>query len=85
MQRTNIYLDEHQIQMLDQAASLEGVARAEVIRRLVDRGLQVSDSGLESGLEAIISSFGALSGATSFSRQSDGRQAYLDKMWQVKS
>jgi len=85
MQRTNIYLNDHQIQMLDQAASLEGVARAEIIRRFVDRGLQVSDSSLESDLEAIITSFGTLSDTQSLPRQPDDRQAYLDKMWQVTS
>ena len=42
MQRTNIYLDERQVEALDRLAQTEGVSRAEVIRRLLDRGAIVS-------------------------------------------
>src|SRR5947208_3356242 len=36
IQRTNIYLDERQCELLDRLASEEGVSRAELIWRLLD-------------------------------------------------
>ncbi len=83
MQRTNIYLDEAQLVILDRMAADEGTSRAEVIRRLLDRSLAGGDDDLEADLEAIEDSFGALrdSGSASFERGHDDRAAHLDDIW----
>src|SRR5690606_20503929 len=60
MVRTNIYLEERQTAILDQIASEEGVSRAEIIRRLIDRALAGRDDDLAADLAAIDESFGAL-------------------------
>jgi metal-responsive CopG/Arc/MetJ family transcriptional regulator len=43
MQRTNIYLEERQTAALDRLAADEGVSRAELIRRILDRALRDRD------------------------------------------
>ena len=43
MQRTNIYLEDRQTAVLDRLAAEEGISRAELIRRILDRALQGSD------------------------------------------
>ena len=53
MNRTNIYLDEEQARWLDEAARAQGISRAALIRRLIDRGLEQGDGDLESDLAAI--------------------------------
>ena len=61
MKRTNIYLAEAQSAALDQVAHAQGISRAELIRRLVDRGVAGSDADdLEADLSAIRDSFGVL-------------------------
>ncbi len=40
MQRTNIYLEDRQTAALDRLAAEEGISRAELIRRILDRSLQ---------------------------------------------
>ena len=83
MRRTNIYLDEAQLEALDRMASDEGTSRAEVIRRLLDRSLAGDDSDLAADLEAIEDSFGALSEVTpsASERGHDERAAHLDEVW----
>ena len=39
MQRTNIYLEERQTRALNRLATAAGVSRAEMLRRILDRGL----------------------------------------------
>jgi hypothetical protein len=39
MQRTNIYLEDRQTAALDRLAADEGISRAELIRRIIDRSL----------------------------------------------
>ena len=39
MHRTNIYLQDRQTKALDRLAAAEGLSRAEIIRRLIDRGI----------------------------------------------
>ena len=82
MHRTNIYLDDAQISALDQIATQEGVARAEVVRRLIDRGLGRTGDDATSDLRAIEESFGSVSGAVAAARTPDTRGAYLEALWQ---
>jgi hypothetical protein len=79
MNRTNIYLDEQQAHSLDQAAQAQGISRAALIRRFIDRGLDQGDSGLESDLAAIEASFDVLSSDEQFlERGVDERSRHLD-------
>ena len=80
MQRTNIYLERRQTEALDRLAAAEGVTRAEIIRRLLDRGLEGGDQ-LASDLAAIDASFGAVEDVADFERGEDDRQRHLDALW----
>ena len=81
MNRTNIYLDEEQARSLDEAARVQGVSRAALIRRLIDRGLDQTDGGLESDLAAIDASFDVLSSDEEFlERDVDDRSRHLDNV-----
>lgn len=81
MQRTNIYLDEEQARALDEAARAQGVSRAALIRRLIDRGLDQGDRDVESDLAAIEASFGVLSGdEVAPPRGADERARHLDRV-----
>jgi len=81
MKRTNIYLDERQTEALDRLAAQEGVSRAEVIRRLLDRVLAGSDDSLAADLQAIEQSFGALRDVDAPARGRGGREEHLARMW----
>ena len=81
MKRTNIYLDERQTEALDRLAAQEGVSRAEVIRRLLDRVLAGSDDSLAADLQAIEQSFGALRDLDAPARGRGGREEHLARMW----
>lgn len=59
MYRTNLYLDERQAAALADLARSEGVSRAELVRRLLDRCITESAVDLDSDLVAIEESFGA--------------------------
>ncbi len=61
MTRTTIDLTESQTRLLDEVARSQGMSRAALIRRLIDRGLDQRDGELESDLSAIEDSFGVLS------------------------
>jgi metal-responsive CopG/Arc/MetJ family transcriptional regulator len=79
--RTNIYLDEEQARSLDEAARAQGISRAALIRRLIDRGLNQTDGGLESDLAAIKASFDVLSNDDDFlARGVDERSRHLDNV-----
>jgi metal-responsive CopG/Arc/MetJ family transcriptional regulator len=81
MNRTNIYLDEEQARSLDEIARAQGVSRAALIRRLIDRSLGQSDGDLESDLAAIEASFDVLSGDEDFlGRGADQRSQHLDSL-----
>jgi Ribbon-helix-helix protein, copG family len=54
------HLPRGQTAALDRLAEQEGVSRAELIRRLLDRVLPNTDESLAPDLEAIEASFGAL-------------------------
>jgi hypothetical protein len=81
MKRTNIYLDEEQTAALDRLAEQEGVSRAELIRRLLDRSLANSDDSLVSDLQAIGDSFGAMRDIDDPVRGRSGRNEHLARMW----
>ena len=81
MQRTNIYLDEEQARALDEAARAQGVSRAALVRRLIDRGLGRTDTDRESDLAAIEASFGVVTGHEwSLRRGTDERAEHLDRV-----
>ncbi|MFN8103626.1 MAG: CopG family transcriptional regulator [Acidimicrobiia bacterium] len=84
MQRTNIYLDEGQLRVLDRMAAEEGTSRAELIRRLLDGCLAGGDRDLNADVEAIEASFGALGGFDLPERGSDDRGRHLDRMWSLR-
>ena len=81
MQRTNIYLDERQCDALDRWADDEGISRAELIRRILDRALAGTDDDLERDLEAIRDSFGMLADSQPPDRGPDRRAEHLDRVW----
>ena len=78
MRRTNLYLDDRQTTALDRIARAQGLSRAEVVRRLIDRGLAADPADLDGDLAAIESSFGVLAGAVIPHRAPDQRAAHLD-------
>ena len=83
MRRTNIYLDDAQCIALDRIAATEKTSRAEVVRRMIDRGLSGGDDDLEADLAAIHASAGAL-GKETFNpipRGEDARSRHLDEVW----
>lgn len=81
MHRTNIYLDDDQTSKLDRLAAEEGVSRAEVVRRLIDRGLAGGDDDLVADLGAIDASFGALVEVDFPSREPGERERHLEQIW----
>ena len=85
MQRTNIYLDERQCEALDRLADDEGISRAELIRRFVDRALAGTDDDLARDLAAIDGSFGVLAGAKEPRREPDARTRRLERVWELET
>jgi hypothetical protein len=83
IKRTNIYLGDEQTQLLDRIAAEEGVPRAELVRRLIDRALTGSQNDLAADLAAIDDSFGVLQDVDQPMRGRDGRDEHLARMWQV--
>ncbi|MEZ0384946.1 CopG family transcriptional regulator [Mycobacterium sp. pW045] len=81
MRRTNIYLDEDQTASLDLLAKQEGVSRAELIRRFVDRALAGVDRTVSADVSAIESSFGALRDVEAPSRDPGEREEHLAEIW----
>lgn len=84
MNRTNIYLEPRQTEALDELARLDGVARAEVVRRLLDEGLAERRGRLEHDLCGIEESFGALADQGDDDHHERGpseRDAHLARTW----
>lgn len=83
MQRTNIYLEESQTQALDTLARSEGVARAEIIRRLLDRALAGEADTQVAAMAAIEASFGCVTDDELAlpDRGKDPRDEYLRQRW----
>ena len=85
MNRTNIYLEDRQTAALDRLAAEEGVSRAEIIRRLLDRALGGADEDLACDLAAIDESFGALDAWDAVDRGPGDREQHLAFAWQATS
>ena len=85
MKRTNIYLDETQAELLDRLARSEGVSRAEIIRRLLDRSLRGEMDDVAVGLAAIDESFGVLVDSEWPERRAGDREEHLANMWSIES
>lgn len=83
MQRTNIYLEERQTELLDQLAIDQGVSRAEIIRRLLDRSLEGADDDLMADLRAIDESFGSVQRIDVPDRGRGDREAHLERVWRT--
>lgn len=83
MQRTNIYLEERQTAILDRLAADEGVSRAEVIRRLIDKSLAGFDNDIAVDLQAINESFGVLVNVDYEPRSPGGRAEHLHRLWNI--
>ncbi|HMR47811.1 MAG TPA: CopG family transcriptional regulator [Arachnia sp.] len=81
MQRTNIYLEERQTAALDRLAGDEGISRAELIRRLIDRALGDSSDDRTADLDAIEASFGKIRTIEHAPRETDDRDRHLASLW----
>ncbi|MFO0930906.1 MAG: CopG family transcriptional regulator [Gemmataceae bacterium] len=81
MKWTNIYLDEEQSASLDRLARQEGVSRAEVIRRLLDRALAGDDTSRAEDLTALEDSFGSARDTVAPSRGQSDREKHLAEVW----
>ncbi|CAN5418785.1 ribbon-helix-helix domain-containing protein [soil metagenome] len=79
MRRTNVYLDDAQTVALDEIAHGQGISRAELVRRLLDRGISSSSVDQEADLTAIVDSFGVMAHDVS-DRGPDERAAHLDRL-----
>jgi hypothetical protein len=80
MRRTNIYLDEEQTVALDAIARAQGISRAELVRRLVDRGMSATPADLLADLAAIGDSFGVLADVEPGERGPDARADHLERI-----
>lgn len=82
MNRTNIYLSDEQRDELDARARVEGMSRAELVRRVLDRALHGESDRLSADLAAISGSFGALRDHDLAPDRGDGdRGVHLDRVW----
>jgi metal-responsive CopG/Arc/MetJ family transcriptional regulator len=81
MRRTNIYLDEQQTASLDRLAGQEGISRAELIRRLIDRALTGDDASRTADIAAIEDSFGTARDLEYASRGAGDREQHLARIW----
>lgn len=85
MRRTNIYLDDQQTDLLDRRAAEEGISRAELIRRLIDKGLSAPGEGNSAIHSAIDLSFGSMVEVEVPRRDSDAREEHLDRLWRLNA
>ncbi|MCL2803931.1 MAG: ribbon-helix-helix protein, CopG family [Micrococcales bacterium] len=81
MLRTNIYLDQGQVEALDAVADRDGVSRAEVVRRLIDRGLSGPGRNTDELLNAIRGAAGCCQAFEVPGRGPGAREEHLDQMW----
>jgi hypothetical protein len=84
MRRTSICLDEEQAARLDRLAEQEGISRAELIRRLIDRALCGDDASRAADLIAIEKSFGTARDLESPSRRADDREERHAQIWRAE-
>ena len=81
MQRTNIFLEARQTEALDRLAAGEGISRAELIRRLLDRALGGLGSDHDRLLAAIDASAGSAAGLAYPRRDGSARDEHLKHLW----
>ena len=83
MKRTNIYLEERQTRALNRLATAAGVSRAEMLRRILDRGLAGEADTLVTNLAAVDAAFGCLADVDPELplRSQDSREEYLRQTW----
>ena len=84
MQRTNIYLEERQCRALDRRAERDGISRAELVRRLIDTGLErTGGDDLEADLAAIRATAGRWNDRhpEELPSRGDDRNDYLETLW----
>jgi hypothetical protein len=79
MQRTNIYLEDRQTAALDRLAGEEGISRAELIRRMLDRALRGPED-LTADLARMDFAFGGSVEIDVTSRARDAREQRLDAL-----
>lgn len=84
MRRTNIYLDDRQTVALDRLAVEEGVSRAELIRRIIDRSLAGRDADLATDLARLDVAFSVPVDIEMPSRGADERSRDLDRLMGVE-
>lgn len=75
-----MYLDEAQTAVLDEVAHEQGISRAELVRRLLHRGIENTPVDQAADLAAIEDSFGVLADASFSGRGPDQREAHLDRL-----
>ena len=83
MLRTNIYLEDAQVALLDRQARSVGLSRSQLIRNLIDTGLDNSGAKREQALDILDQTFGMAPDIQPPFRGSDRRQDHLDQMWQL--
>jgi len=84
MQRTNIYLEDRQTAVLDRLAAEEGISRAELIRRILDRAIGGNDSDRDADLARLDFAFGSPVEIDLPDRHSGPRERLADDL-QVRS
>ena len=84
MKRTNIYLDERQTEELEQRAEMEGISRAELVRRLIDAGLRDARGDHRALQSAIDLSFGAIVVDDAMNRTAGAREDRLEQLWRLE-
>lgn len=75
-----MYLEEAQTAALDDVAYEQGISRAELVRRLVDRGIENTPVDREADLAAIADSFGVLAADDIPVRAPDQREDHLARV-----
>lgn len=85
MRRTSFYLDDQQIGLLDRRAAEEGISRAELIRRFIDKGLHSRGAGQAAVHSAIDLSFGSMVEVEVPHRESGAREDHLERIWQMNA
>jgi Ribbon-helix-helix protein, copG family len=85
MRRTNIYLEQGQTRALDELARARGVSRAELIRQILDRAINVGRTdAVADQVAAIEASFGVLRDGEDFVvRGPDDRARHLERIAQL--
>lgn len=80
MHRTNIYLEDRQTEALDRLAAEEGISRAELIRRILDRALRGRDDDRAADLARLDHAFGAVVEVDLPPREAGARERVLDDL-----